>query len=125
MSKERLYESFGELVYVLAMADGRIDPSETKALDQILEKHAWAKDIRWSFDYEAKRSGDLEGIYEKALYHCQQLGPNPEYAFMIEVMEAVADASNGIDADEQAVIDGFQNDLIARFKSDLEKGRLL
>lgn len=48
-SPEKLYEAFGELLYVIAMADGLIQENEITALEQVLAENPWAADIKWSF----------------------------------------------------------------------------
>ena len=50
-NQEKLYEAFGELLYVVAMADGLIQEEELSALDEVLKGHPWAADIQWSFNY--------------------------------------------------------------------------
>ena len=52
---------------------------------------------------------------------CHDNGPDPEFQFMQEVMEAVAAASAGVDEKEDAKIKGFIQDLTARFRADIEK----
>ena len=53
--KEKLYETLGELLYAVAIADGVIQPSETDRLKEIVEHHSWGKVIKWSFDYESRK----------------------------------------------------------------------
>lgn len=124
IQKEQLYQAFGELIYAVAKADGLVQHEEVDALKKILERHTWAKDVQWSFDYELKNETNLEYVYEKALDTFRQYGPTPEYIYLIQIMEEVAQASNGIDPKEKAVIFGFQNDLKERFIKDLEDGKL-
>jgi len=47
--KEKLYETLGELLYVIAKADGLIQEEERASLDELLKSHSWAKEIKWSF----------------------------------------------------------------------------
>lgn len=47
--KERLYDAFGELLYVIAIADGVIQPEELVELEQIIENHPEGESINWSF----------------------------------------------------------------------------
>lgn len=117
---EKLYEAFGELLYVLAMADGLIQEEELSALENVLAEHPWAADIKWSFNYERKKEGSVEEVYAKVLDYCTNAGPSPEYQNMIDVMEAMAKASNGIDTDEQEVMDTFTHTLIQKFKNDIQ-----
>ncbi|MBL4650430.1 MAG: TerB family tellurite resistance protein [Aureispira sp.] len=118
---EKLYEAFGELLYVVAMADGLIQEEEVSALENILAKHPWATDIKWSFDYERKKERGVEEVYARVLDYCTNAGPSPEYQNMIEVMEAMAGASNGVDEDEKEVIETFISTLIQKFKNDIKR----
>ena len=120
-NKTYLYDAFGELIFLVAMADGVIQPEETAALDKILANHPWAAEIKWSFNCEASKNNDLEDIYKKVIMACHDNGPDPEFQFMQEVMEAVAAASAGVDEKEDAKIKGFIQDLTARFRADIEK----
>lgn len=117
---EKLYEAFGELLYVVAMADGLIQEEEVSALEKVLADHPWAADIKWSFNYERKKERRVEEVYARVLDYCKYAGPNPEYQNMIEVMEAIAKASNGVDKEEQEVMDTFTTTLIQKFKNDVE-----
>jgi tellurite resistance protein len=117
---EKLYETFGELLYVVAMADGLIQEAELSALENVLATHPWAADIKWSFNYERKKERGVEEVYARVLDYCTNAGPSPEYQNMIEVMEAIAKASDGIDADEKEVMDTFSKTLIQKFKNDIE-----
>ena len=117
---EKLYETFGELLYVVAMADGLIQEEEVSALETVLAEHPWAADIKWSFNYERKKERGVEEVYAKVLDYCTHAGPSPEYQNMIEVMEAIAKSSNGVDTDEKEVMDTFANTLIETFKKDMK-----
>ncbi|MFK7937096.1 MAG: TerB family tellurite resistance protein [Saprospiraceae bacterium] len=121
---EKLYESFGELLYVMAMADGEIQSSELQVVKAKLASHPWGKDIAWSFNYEVKKQRDVELLYDRVIAYCEEHGPDAEYAFLLETLEEVATANQGVEASEQAVMDGFKRDLIQRFKADLEKIQL-
>ncbi|MFT4666343.1 MAG: hypothetical protein ACI8YQ_001758 [Polaribacter sp.] len=116
---EKLYESFGELLYVVAMADGEIQASELAVITSKLIDHPWGADIQWSFNYEVKKQRDVDMLYDRVISYCEDHGPEKEYVFMIELMEEVAAASGGVDADEREKMDGFVNDLTERFKNDL------
>ena len=118
VNKEKLYEAFGELIYVVAMADGEIQDTEVAALKKLVSEHPLGADIKWSFDYEARNTTDVGDTYQKVLNTCQAYGPTEDYLLLIDLLEKVADASSGIEEKEQAVINNFQADLIARFKED-------
>lgn len=125
MNKERLYDAFGELIYALAMADGLIQPEEIQALDTILQGHPWASQIKWSFDYEVNKGLDIKQVYKKALDTFTQHGQDKEYAYLIDVLQKVAKASDGIDVAEQEMIELFQKDLRENFIIEMEKRQLV
>lgn len=119
--KEKLYETLGELIYVIAMADGEIQPEERDEINMILSTHNWGSDIRWSFNYEAKKEQEIDEIYNKVINYCHSYGPSPIYNEFIKVITEVAAASDGIDANESKIIDSFSKDLKERFINDIEK----
>lgn len=119
--RDRLFDAFGELLYVVAKVDGKIQPAELKKIEEILKGHPWAKEIQWSFNYEMEHDTPIEGLYEKVLIAFERYGPTPDYTKFIEAMEQVAAASAGIDNAEKAVIDSLPRDLTNRFRQDLER----
>jgi uncharacterized tellurite resistance protein B-like protein len=125
MNKERLYDAFGELIYALAMADGLIQAEEIQALDTILQGHPWASQIKWSFNYEATKNLDLKDVYKKALNTFTQHGQDQEYVYLIDILQKVAKASDGIDEAEQEMIERFQQDLKHNFITEMEKRQLV
>lgn len=119
--KEQLYETLGELLFVIAKADGVIQEEEQDALTKILERHTWASAIKWSFQYESSKNSTIEEVYNKVINACHSYGPSPEYEEFIEAMKLVADASGGIDENESKIINSFSKDLIARFQKDIDR----
>ena len=118
---EKLIEAFGEFIYVVAMADGNIQQEELETIKAKLSKHKWGEDIKWSFDYEVKKERSIEELYDKVITYCEMHGPDPEYNFLLEVAEEVANSHNGIDSNEREVIDNFSADLITKFKEALNR----
>ena len=118
--KEQLYDAFGELVYVLAMADGAIQPEEFQQVKHILAQHPQGADIQWSFDYEARQQRPVEEVYQKVIDACQAVGPDPEYPYLIDLLEKVAAVYAGKNQQEDQVISGFTADLLERFRRDVE-----
>ena len=117
---EKLYSTLGELIYAVAKADGAIQQEEFARLDELLRGHKWGETIKWSFEYESKKDNDPEQIYQKVINNCQFMGPAPEYLEFIDMITEVADASQGVDEDEERVIRSFSHDLIERFKKDIQ-----
>ena len=118
---EKLYGTLGELIYCVAKADGTIQVSEFDKLDEILRDHRWASTIRWSFDYEVKKNSDPEEAYKKVINMCEKYGPSKEYIEYIQIITAVAEASDGVDDNEDKLIRSFSHDLIERFKKDIKR----
>ncbi len=119
-NKEDLYSAFGELIYVLAMADGVIQDEELKVIEKRLAGHPWGKQIKWSFDYEVEHRGDVENLFEKVIAKCEEQGPDREYAFLIDLLEEVAEASDGIDKHEATVINKVK-EISLRFRSEIDR----
>jgi len=120
ISRDRLHQTFGELLYVVAKSDGFIQDEEVKALEDILMGHPKSKDIKWSFHYENDRQSDIESLYKKVIQVFSDNGPDEEYEFMIYALTKVAEASKGGDRAENHIIDSFSKDLVERFKKDIE-----
>ncbi|MBQ4822045.1 TerB family tellurite resistance protein [Aquimarina sp. MMG016] len=120
VSKDRLYQTFGELLYVVAMSDGVIQKEEIQTLEEILMGHPKGNEIKWSFDYENDQQSDIETLYKKVIEVFSDNGPDEEYDFMIYALSKIAEASKGTDAKEEAVIQNFSRDLLERFKKDIE-----
>ncbi len=121
VSRDRLYQTFGELLYVLAMSDGVIEKEEVETLEEILRGHPKGEEIKWSFDYESANQNDIETLYKKIIEVFSDNGPDQEYDFMIYALTKIAEASKGMHPDEEKVITNFSKDLLDRFITDIEK----
>ncbi len=122
--QDKLWDAFGELIYCVAMADGLVQKEEITTLENILQSHSWAKEIKWSFDYEISKNNSIDSLYKRVLDICHEYGPSPKYQFLIEILTQVAEASNGIDKDEKKLINNFTRDLTERFSNDLDTMKL-
>lgn len=118
--QEKLYETLGELLYVVAKADGVIQEEEKQAMQNLLQSHPWAEQINWSFDYEVSKGKSVEEIYHKVISFCKHYGPAPQYNEFIEAINIVAEAVNGRDESEEKIIKSFSADLIKKFQRDID-----
>lgn len=116
----KLYDVFGELMYVLAKADGIVQPEEIAKMKELISDHPKAQEIIWSFDFEMTQNTDPEEVYKKVIRFCQDYGPDPEYKNMIDMMEEIAKSSDGVDLEEGMVMEGFFHELTDRFRKDIE-----
>lgn len=121
VSRDRLYQTFGELLYVIAMSDGVIQKEEVETLEEILKGHPKGAAIKWSFDYENENQNDVETLYKNVIEVFSDNGPDQEYDFILYALAKIADASEGMNSKEEKVITNFSRDLLERFKNDIEK----
>jgi tellurite resistance protein len=117
--KNALYETLGELLYVIAMADGVIQKEEKEAIADIFRDHKWAMDIVWSFKVEELKNSNLEEVYDRAIKFCRAYGPAQEYSEFLEAMELIAQAAGGVDANEEKRLKLFAMDIKHRFELDM------
>ena len=119
MNKERLYDAFGELVYALVHADGKVTDTELQAFRDKLSLHAHSQNIEWSFNYEMGKEIDLEEAYQKALNTCVAIGPDPEYDALFDLLDTVA-RSDGLVQSEIDLTERFRTDLKEAFIRKLD-----
>ncbi len=117
---ELLFEAFGEMIYVVAMSDGVIQKEELAVVEEKMQGHPWGKSLKWSFNYEMKKSNSIEDLYKKVVFFCRDHGPDPEYDFLLDVLRDVANASSGIDEKEGEKIAKLSNELLDKFTNDLD-----
>jgi len=125
VSKTRLNDAFGELIYAVAISDGMIQPEEVETLEELLKGHPWANEIQWSFDYELKNKNDLKDSYQKALETLKENGPFEDYNYLVEIIEKIAAKSDGVDKNEKIIIKDFQQSLRDHFLEFLDENGLL
>ena len=118
---ERLYDVFGDLLYVVAKADGIVQKEEVEVLERVIANHPWAKEIEWAFNYDMEKNTSVDYLYNKVIDFCHEFGPNPEYKFLVDVLEEVAKASGKVNEKEMGIINMFTTELTNRFKKDLDK----
>ena len=123
ISQAQLYDAFGEIIYAVAIADGLIQDEELGVIDKKLADFSWGKDAKWSFEWEKKKKTKLKDAYLKALETFKENGPHPDYYELIELLEAIAKASDGFEKKEGQVISIFNKSLQSHFREYLtEKG---
>jgi len=110
--KSQLYSAFGEVMYTMAMADGKVHAKEIVALQNIIKDHEWARGISWSFDYENERKRDTDEVMRFAMQVFKDNGPSDEYPFFLNVLEEIARAHDGIVNEEKILIDTLKKELL-------------
>lgn len=122
-NEEKLYELMGELLYAVAKADGIIQAEEKEALVDLLKDHQWAKEIKWSFEYEEKKGRSVEEAYAKVIDYCKYHGQSSLYPEFIESMKVIASSAEGVAESESEIMNSFAKDLLEKFQNDLDKIR--
>lgn len=120
VARQDLYDAFGELIYAICMADGRLTETEVKTYTDLLVGYKGAKDVQWSFDYSHAKGISVDTAFEKGIAVCKQNGPDPEYTKIIEVLDAVS-VADGIDVSERELINRFISELKEKFIADHDK----
>lgn len=118
-TEEKLYQAFGELLYIVAKADGVVQHEEKEELDQLVATHPWATQIQEAFNIALQTNSNTENLYQKVLNTCTEIGPHEAYDQMITYMKKIAMASDGLDSNEQKIITSFTIDLINRFSNEI------
>ena len=119
--EEKIYDVLGEMLYVVAMADGVIQTEEVDALQKFFASHSMGEEVIWSFEYEESHKTELEIVYNKVIDFCHNYGPSPVYVEFIEAMKVIAKAADGINEQESKYINSFSADLLERFQRDADK----
>lgn len=118
---EKIYEAFGELIYIVAMADGEIQPEEMEVIKSELADYKYGEQVLWSFNYEKEKKNPIEDTYKKVITCCEAHGPEREYQFLINLLEKMSKASAGMDDNEAKAISSFRADLIQKFIEATDK----
>jgi len=121
MNKDTLYENLGELIYIVAKADGVIQKEEIDKLKEILKDHPYADSIQWSFNFVQAQDASIDDVYRRVIDSCYELGPLEEYSEFVDIMAEIANAHDGVSLEEGMMINSFATELMVRFKNDLAK----
>jgi len=119
ITRHRLYQTFGELLYLVAIADGVISKEETDELNIILKDHSELENIKWSFNYEMDNNTSVDLLYKRIIETYTDNGPDEAYEFFIKSLEQLAKADGVVDKSEQDLINKFSSDLLVRFKATI------
>ena len=117
ITNHRLYQTFGELLYLVAIADGVISKVEIDKLNTNLKDHPEQKSIKWSFDYEMANNTSVDNLYKKIIETYSDNGPDEAYDFFINSLEQLAKADGHVEESERDLINKFSSDLLSRFKA--------
>ena len=114
--KEKLYSSFAELIYAIAMADGILEDIEKEAIENSTNEHPIQGIINQLFeDDNIIEEVSIVGSYKNIVDYYREYGEDEEYAFLINILEELSKACKTDEADEDlidSIIDELKEKLI-------------
>ncbi len=114
--KSDLYRSFGDLIYAIAMADGILQEEEKNAIRKIIGDHAMMPFVDESLNRKVKEEISIVSAYYKVMNYIKENKPDPEFHFLLQVLEALSKLSAGVDEDDENLMEDFIADLRSRLK---------
>ncbi|MDB5274214.1 MAG: hypothetical protein JWO58_2581 [Chitinophagaceae bacterium] len=116
VSKEQLFEAFGEILYALAAVDGKIQEEEKVLIAQAIKHHRYEYDILFSFKQEITSTRTITDAFNNAMLTFRAYGAFDGYSDFKIILENLAESCQGISAEEQKIIDQFHKELLTNFK---------
>lgn len=116
ISKEQLFEAFGEILYAVASADGSIQQEEKQLIAQAIRNHRYEFDILLSFKKEVAHTRNIGEAIQKALKTFKAYGPFDGYSDFKVILENLADSCQGISSHEKEILDTFHKELLSNFR---------
>jgi hypothetical protein len=116
VSKEQLFEAFGEILYAMAAVDGHIQQEEKVLIAQAIKHHRFEYDILFSFKQEVNKARTIKEAFAKAMQTFRMYGPFDGYSDFKIILENLAMSCHGVSVEEQEIIDQFHKELLGNFK---------
>ncbi|MBX2842355.1 MAG: hypothetical protein KTR26_11320 [Flammeovirgaceae bacterium] len=87
VNKEKIYESFGELIFAVLRIDGIVRKEQKEKIELILNKFEFGDQVLWSFTYENNHKKKWEEIENNSLEHFLEFGPSKDYQIFFDIFE--------------------------------------
>ena len=116
-SKEKVYDAFAELIYAVVIADGKITASEEEVISKVIEGHSIKLDIQKYFDSKSKNISIAQS-FMNTFGVCKEHGKDPEYPFLLHIVEDVALVSEGLNKDEDNLLSEFISSFKLKFLAE-------
>lgn len=116
ISKEQLFEAFGEILYAMAAVDGQIQKEEKELIAQAIKHHRHEYDILFSFKQGVTKAKSIKEAFGKAMETFRSYGAFDGYSDFKIILENLAQSCQGISPEEKEIIDQFHKELLANFK---------
>lgn len=108
----KLQDAFGKVVYSIAKIDGEVQQIEVDVFHDLIANHEWAKGVSLSFEAERELDMDANKVFLKAMKVFRFHGHSDHYPFFIDLLEKIAEAHDGVIAEERTMIDRFKTILL-------------
>ncbi len=119
ISKSRLYDAFGEIIYAVAIADGDVSEKKLTTLKNALIGHPYAEQILWSFCYEKSKGNKLNDAYKRSIQTLLDNGPHMDYVFLFDTLQQIANTNNRMNKKEGRVICSLEKRLMAHYREHI------
>ena len=116
ISKEQLFEAFGEILYAMAAVDGKIQQEEKELIAQAIKHHRHEYDILFSFKQGVTKAKTIKEAFGKAMETFRSYGAFDGYSDFKIILENLAQSCQGISPEEQEIIDQFHKELLTNFR---------
>ena len=116
VSKEQLFEAFGEILYALAAVDGNIQQEEKVLISQAIRHHRFEYDILMSFKQGVTKAKTIKEAFGKAMDTFRTYGTFDGYSDFKIILENLARSCHGVSPEEKEIIDEFHKELLTNFK---------
>ncbi|MEN7548030.1 hypothetical protein AAG747_08920 [Rapidithrix thailandica] len=118
--RDDLFQSFGELLYVIFNQDNGISDHQFQGIRQTLQQVSWGEEVYWSFQYEAQHHPEPEKLFYQVLDAFSQFGPQETYAPFFTLILHLIHQSESSDLKEQRLkkFERFRFLIMERFQND-------
>lgn len=110
-NKTELYQSFASLIYAVAMADGILMNEEKDAIRKVIGNHPMMAPLNSLFESKEKLEISIVSAYYEVMTYIKQNKPDPEFSFLVQVLESLSSLSEGVEEEEGNLVEEFIIDL--------------
>jgi len=113
LDKAQLYNAFARLIYAVTMADGIVQKEEMDVIRKVVGEHPMMGYIDNYFRIGDRKISIIKAYYE-VLTFIQENKPDPEFSFLLKILEELSKLSEGVHEDDENLMEEFIEDLRAK-----------
>ena len=114
--KTKLYSSFAALIYAVTMADGIIQKEEMSIIRRVIGDHPMMTHINSYFESGDRKISIVKAYYD-VLSFIKENKPDPEFAFLLKILEELSKQSEGVGEEDENLMEEFIEDLKSKMNS--------